>query len=278
MQPGYQQPYGAPQGDPTDIGPKRIAQGVIDVVILGIIFYILYFILLSVLCSGVFCGFGFGFFDTWTLIAGVVSLGLAFVNYVYLQSSKGQSIGMMIMGLKAVGPDGQSPPTMNQAFMRNLPFLAAAFPVFFISWLGSIFLIVELVILLTNEQHRRLGDQWADTWVIERDTVGFVPPTTGAVGFGDSFQSSFNQATGAAQQVYQQPGYPQPQYPQPQQGYPQQPQAQPGYPPQPQPQPYPQPQQGYPPQPPQPQPGYPPQPQQPQAPPPQPPSGYPPQP
>ncbi|MBX7161813.1 MAG: RDD family protein, partial [Acidimicrobiia bacterium] len=246
MQPGYQQPYGAPQGDPTDIGPKRIAQGVIDVVILGIIFYILYFILLSVLCSGLFCGFGFGFFDTWTLIAGVVSLGLAFVNYGYLQSSKGQSIGMMIMGLKVVGPDGQSPPTMGQALTRNVPFLAAAFPLFFISWLGSIFLIVELVILLTNDQHRRLGDQWADTWVIEKDTVGFVPPTTGAVGFGESFQSSFNQATNAAQQPYQQ-GYPpqqQPQ-PQPQPGYPQQPyqQPQPGYPQQPQ--------QGYPPQQPQ---------------------------
>lgn len=277
MQPGYQQPYGAPQGDPTDIGPKRVAQGVIDVVIIGIVFYILYFILLSVLCSGFYCGFGFGFFDTWTLIAGVVSLGLAFVNYGYLQSSKGQSIGMMIMGLKVVGPDGQNPPTMGQALTRNVPFLAAAFPLFFISWLGSIFLIVELVILLTNEQHRRLGDQWADTWVIEKDTVGFVPPTTGAVGFGDSFQSSFNQATNAAQQQYQQPGYPQQPYQQPQQGYPQ---PQQGYPQQ---QPYQQPpQQGYPPQPP-PQQGYPPQPQpyqqppQPQAPPPQPPPGYPPQ-
>lgn len=262
MQPGYQQPYGAPQGDPTDTGPKRIAQGVIDVILINIVFYILYFILLSVMCSGFYCGFGFGFFDTWTLIAAVVSLGLAFVNYIYLQSSKGQSIGMMIMGLKAVGPDGQSPPTMGQAFTRNIPFLAAAFPVFFISWLGGIFLIVELVILLTNEQHRRLGDQWADTWVIGKDVVGFVPPTTGATGFADSFQSSFNQAGNAAQQGFAQP---QQGYPQPQPGYPQQ---QPGYPPPPQPQ-----QPGYPPQQ-QPYQQPPPAPQQPQQP---PPPGYPPQ-
>ena len=276
MQPGYQQPYGAPQGDPTDNAPKRIGQGVIDAVIIWVVWWIVEFVLVGILWS-----VGSGYF-LWYLISALIGVAVAFVNSVFLQSSRGQSLGMMILGLKVVGPDGQSPPTMNQAFLRNIPYLLIGLGwFFFLGSLGSLFLLVELVIILTNEQHRRLGDQWTDTWVIDKDTGGFVPPTTGAVGFGDSFQSSFNQATGAAQQAYQQPqpGYPQqPQpYQQPQPGYPQpQPQPQPGYPQQPQPYqqpPQPQPYQ----QPPQPQPGYPPQPQQPQAPPPQQP-GYPPPP
>jgi len=269
MQPGYQQGYPQPPADPTDNAGKRIGQGVIDVVILGIIYFIVNYILFMVLCSGFSCVYsGFGFFDTWSLIAGIVSIALAFVNFVFLEQSRGQSVGMMILGLKVVGPDGQSPPTMQQAFMRNIPYLLWSLQIFFLGWLGGIFLIVELVILLTNAQHRRLGDQWADTWVIEKDVVGWTPPTSGAVGFSDSLSQSFNQASQSFQQPQQ--GYPQQGYPPQQQGYP--PQQQ-GYPPQ---------QQGYPPQqqhpqqqPPQ-QPGYGQPPQQPgYGQPPQQPPGYP---
>ena len=68
---------------------------------------------------------------------------------------EGQSIGKKAMGLRAVTEDGL-PLTNNwgPGIIRNLALL---FPPF---------ILVELIVLLTNDKGLRLGDQWAKTKVI----------------------------------------------------------------------------------------------------------------
>lgn len=67
----------------------------------------------------------------------------------------GQSIGKKVLGLRAVGQDGSSlSNNWGPAIVRNA--------VLFI----PLFALVELIVLLTNEQHLRLGDQWAKTRVV----------------------------------------------------------------------------------------------------------------
>jgi uncharacterized RDD family membrane protein YckC len=67
----------------------------------------------------------------------------------------GQSIGKKAMGLRAVTEDGQ-PLTGNWSpgIIRNIVLWIPLFP------------LVELIVLLTNENGLRLGDQWAKTKVI----------------------------------------------------------------------------------------------------------------
>ena len=67
----------------------------------------------------------------------------------------GQSIGKKAMGLRAVTEDGQ-PLTNNwgPGIIRNI-----------VLWI-PLFIIVELIVLLTNEKGLRLGDQWAKTKVV----------------------------------------------------------------------------------------------------------------
>lgn len=68
----------------------------------------------------------------------------------------GQSIGKKIMKLRAVTEDGV--PTTNNygaSVIRNI--------VLFI----PLFSIVELIVMLTDKQQRRLGDQWGKTRVVK---------------------------------------------------------------------------------------------------------------
>ena len=67
----------------------------------------------------------------------------------------GQSIGKKAMGLRAVTEDGQ-PLTNNfgPSLIRNIVLFIPFFP------------LVELIVMLTNSNKLRLGDQWAKTKVV----------------------------------------------------------------------------------------------------------------
>lgn len=67
----------------------------------------------------------------------------------------GQSVGKKLMGIRAVKEDGSN--LINDwrtSALRNLPLII------------SPLVIVELIIMLTNRDRQRLGDQWARTRVI----------------------------------------------------------------------------------------------------------------
>lgn len=81
------------------------------------------------------------------LIYMVVRDGLPFLD--------GQSIGKRVMNIRAVTLDGASlANNWGPAIIRNIVLLIPFFP------------LVELVVLLTNKDKQRLGDQFAKTMVI----------------------------------------------------------------------------------------------------------------
>lgn len=87
-------------------------------------------------------------------IAGVAYMltrdGLPFLD--------GQSVGKKAMKIRAVTTDGQVlTNNWGPAMIRNLVLFIPLFP------------IVELIVMLTNPNKLRLGDQWAKTKVIAVD-------------------------------------------------------------------------------------------------------------
>ncbi|MEZ5092692.1 RDD family protein [Nocardioides sp.] len=105
-------------GELLDRFLARLIDGVLLAVVNGII--------VSALIVGVLMGtsVGFGGYGTGaSYAAGLVSAVLTTVIYLgyfgYMESSRGQTVGKMLMKLKTTGPDGQNP-TMEQAIRRNI--------------------------------------------------------------------------------------------------------------------------------------------------------------
>ena len=95
---------------------------------------------------------------------------------------KGQSIGKRVMHLKVLGPRGKDV-DIGLSAKRNWPlaigellsFIIAFMPVGFMAWsswslvagISSIIAIIEIALVFTDPQGRRLGDRLADTRVME---------------------------------------------------------------------------------------------------------------
>jgi len=84
--------------------------------------------------------------------------------------SDGRSIGKRLIGLQTVRPGQREAAGFRESIIRNLPFAVAqvAFAVPYVGWLVSVAIIAfEAVLILGNEQGRRLGDEVAGTQVLE---------------------------------------------------------------------------------------------------------------
>ena len=84
--------------------------------------------------------------------------------------SGGRSIGKRLIGLQTVLTDRRTAAGFRESIIRNLPFAVAqvAFAVPYVGWLVSVAIIAfEAVLLLGNEQGRRLGDEVAGTQVLD---------------------------------------------------------------------------------------------------------------
>lgn len=84
--------------------------------------------------------------------------------------SGGRSIGKRLIGLQTVLPDRREVAGFRESIIRNLPFAVAqvAFAVPYVGWLVSAVIIAfEAVLIIGNEQGRRLGDEVAGTQVLD---------------------------------------------------------------------------------------------------------------
>jgi uncharacterized RDD family membrane protein YckC len=82
----------------------------------------------------------------------------------------GRSIGKRLIGLQTVLPDRREAAGFRESIIRNLPFAVAlaAYAVPYVGWLVSVAIIAfEAVLILGNEQGRRLGDEVAGTQVLD---------------------------------------------------------------------------------------------------------------
>jgi len=82
----------------------------------------------------------------------------------------GRSIGKRLIGLQTVRPDRREAAGFRESIIRNLPLAVAqvAFAVPYVGWLVSAAIVVfEAVLIIGNEQGRRLGDEVAGTQVLD---------------------------------------------------------------------------------------------------------------
>jgi uncharacterized RDD family membrane protein YckC len=82
----------------------------------------------------------------------------------------GRSIGKRLLGLQTVLPDRREAAGFRESIIRNLPFAVAqaAFVVPYVGWIVSAAIIAfEAVLIIGNEQGRRLGDEVAGTQVLD---------------------------------------------------------------------------------------------------------------
>ncbi|MEO5956182.1 MAG: RDD family protein [Nitrospiraceae bacterium] len=82
----------------------------------------------------------------------------------------GRSIGKRLIGLQTVLPNRRESAGFRESIIRNLPFAIAqlAFAVPYVGWIVSVAIMaLEGVLIIGNEQGRRLGDEVAGTQVLD---------------------------------------------------------------------------------------------------------------
>jgi uncharacterized RDD family membrane protein YckC len=127
----------------------RFLARLIDGVILGVVYGIIAGIVGGILITGYRSG---GELFLYYLIISVVSSILYLGYYAYMESTRGQTIGKIVMKLKVFGPDGVSNPTMEQAVRRNIYMafgLAGIVPVVG-SLLGGLASLAAVILIAVN--------------------------------------------------------------------------------------------------------------------------------
>jgi uncharacterized RDD family membrane protein YckC len=117
--------------------------------------------------------FGMGMRSSWaaSAVGTLLSTAIAVGYYSFMESSRGQTIGKMVLGLKVQNLEGQNP-TMEQALKRNAYFaisLIGILPLLggFIAGLASLAAVIYIAVTINNDTQWRRGwhDQFAGTWV-----------------------------------------------------------------------------------------------------------------
>ena len=105
------------------------------------------------------------------LIGTLLSTAVAVGYYSFMESSQGQTVGKMVLGLKVQNLEGRNP-TMEQALKRNAYFaisLIGVLPVLggFIAGLATLAAVIYIAVTINNDTQWRRGwhDQFAGTWV-----------------------------------------------------------------------------------------------------------------
>jgi uncharacterized RDD family membrane protein YckC len=136
--PGQPGPGPAPQLDP--VGPwPRLGARIID----GLVLFIPNLIIAAVLTDGDGGGFG-GLASSGDLLYLLVTTLVGFGYAVWLEASRGQTVGKMAVGIKVIGPDGRVPAT-DVAARRNAWLLLSLVPVLG----GIVSLVVAIAIGVT---------------------------------------------------------------------------------------------------------------------------------
>ena len=103
----------------------------------------------------------------------IVPIGfLAGLAYILIADgfAGGRSIGKRLIGLQTMLPDRRESAGFRESIIRNLPFAVAqlAFAVPYVGWIVSVAIMAfEGVLIIGNEQGRRLGDEVAGTQVLD---------------------------------------------------------------------------------------------------------------
>ncbi|MEX2551095.1 MAG: RDD family protein [Nitriliruptoraceae bacterium] len=145
----------------------RFLAKLIDWVLLGVVLGVVWFaIIVGVLFSAASTGRGLGSFII-NLLGAVVITGIVIGYFAFMESSRGQTVGKMLLKLEVRGSGGGKP-TMEEAVKRNAYntlYLLNAIP--FVGWLlsslGLLAVNIYIAIGINNDVTTRRGwhDQFA---------------------------------------------------------------------------------------------------------------------
>lgn len=151
---------GAGAGELADLGTRVIAR-LIDFILLWIVNVIVVFtVIFGALFSSAGGMFGGGF-GLPGFIGGIVSAAIYVGYFAFLESSRGQTLGKMLMKVRVEGPDGQLP-TMEQGLKRNAWLALAIIPL--VGWLLQLAAAIYIIVTINNDTATRQGwhDEFAD--------------------------------------------------------------------------------------------------------------------
>lgn len=163
----YQQQPPTTAGQPGDLGSRFLAR-IIDGVLVGVVFAVVFGIF-----GVMFAIAGGSGSYAFSVLSTIASTALALGYYAYLESSRGQTIGKMLLKLRVQTLDGQNP-TMEQAIKRNswialsligiLPILGG-----FIAGLASLAAVIYIAVTINSDTAARRGwhDQFGGTRVVK---------------------------------------------------------------------------------------------------------------
>lgn len=178
---GYQaaQPYsgGASKvGQPGELMDRFLARLIDHVILFVANMVIVSFLVVSVLLSGSMAGgFGFGSGGNFvaTAVGALLGAALYLAYFAFLESTRGQTIGKMLMKLETRGPSGGRP-TIEESVKRNIwvafgvlsiiPFIGGA-----IAALGQLAAMILIAVGISGDAAGRRGwhDKFAGTQVVK---------------------------------------------------------------------------------------------------------------
>jgi len=169
-QPAYDQPaYGSSPmpvnggGTPGGLLDRFLAR-LVDSILVGIVnFLVTTVIIVGAVMGSSASSFGGGASYAAAAVAALLGTAISLGYFTYLESSRGQTFGKMLMKLRTVGPGGGNP-TMEQALRRNsylaLGLLGLIPVIGWIASLASVVAIVAIAVTINGDPVNRQG--WHD--------------------------------------------------------------------------------------------------------------------
>ena len=161
---GYEQQYHPPTGaKPGELVDRFVAR-LIDGILVGIGGGIIAAIIGGVLGLGTSTAFGTGGNLAGSVVSAIIGTAISLGYFVFMENSRGQTLGKMVMKLKVIGPNGQNP-TPEESVKRNifLAFgLAGVVPIIggLISGLASLVAVITIAVGISQDKVRRQA--WHD--------------------------------------------------------------------------------------------------------------------
>ena len=153
-------PTGSGTARPGELLDRFLAR-LIDGLVLGVVYILLSAIFRPVFISGVdSTGELFAFYTVVSILWTAVAIGY----FAFLESSRGQTVGKMVMKLRTQGPDGADP-TLAQGVRRNIFYafeLLAIIPLIGF-WLGPLVTFVAVSLIAFGIHSDKVSRQgWHD--------------------------------------------------------------------------------------------------------------------
>lgn len=143
----------------ADLMPRFLAR-LIDGVILWLVYIV---VIVPIIVVAVFSGSGgaaspFGGFGVGGFVAGVIWAAATIGYFAYMESSRGQTVGKMLMKLKTQGPDGENP-SFEVAVKRNLWYALVILPL-----LGNLLQLGATIYIAFTINQSETNTGWHDTF------------------------------------------------------------------------------------------------------------------